>query len=59
MEPRKTGMRHLDRGPFIRRAQKLEALFKTANKGPAAKNMVKSLGTEVQKLKEWKETYPK
>lgn len=43
----------------IPRAQKLETLFKTANKGEAAKNMLKSLGTEVQKLKEWKETYPK
>lgn len=41
------------------RAQKLTTLFKTANKGEAAKNMLKTLGTEVKKLKEWKETYPK
>ena len=54
---------HLARGRVARRclprAQRLETLFRTANKGQAATNMLQSLRAEVQKLKEWKKRYPK
>ena len=41
------------------RAQKLVTLFKTANKGEAARNMLKSLQKEIAQLKDWKQHFSK